>query len=234
MLDEKNFGNSDAKIDRYTYNLALTSWANAGFAERAEALLRKMIEDGVRPNRVSFNICMKAWTKSRTKQSGERATLLFSLMNDLGVIPDLTTYNSLLDALAKASRYGDKNASQQAESILDEMIKSYIDDSSDVLPDNISFTCVLEALTHTGNYAAAEKSEALVKKMILLSGEYNDPDIFPDTVTFTTLINAWGKSGEKNSGSRALSILHQMEQWFDNGYEAAKPNLVSFNAVLNA
>ena len=234
IVEDRNYGNTNAVIDRFTYHLALTAWAQVGRPERVEGLLNTMIEEGVRPNRVTFNICINAWTRSKSKLSGKKAEVLFETMKILDIEPDLTSYNSLLDAFAKASRYGDKDATYRAEQIIENMINSYNDESSDIMPDNISFNSVLDALAQIGSHNGAERAAALLKRMIVLSERYNDKTLFPDYVCFTSLINAWGKSGVADSGNQALRILRQMEHWYDNGYESAKPNLVTFNSVLNA
>jgi len=239
VVDERISGNNCvATIDPFMYNVAITTWAQAGEMERAEEILFGMLEDGgiVKPNVVSFNSCLNGWARIG---NAERAEALLTKMTDLrnsgwtNLNPDDRTYNAILESWAKASRKGHQDAADRAEDLLMRMIANFDEGTTNIVPDAVSYTCVLDALAYSHSDRAAERAQALVDTMF----ERHKRDAnacLPDTICLTALINSWAKSGMNGSAQKAEDVLDLMEALYEEGYEDAMPNLISFNAAMNA
>ena len=81
--------------------------------------------DEVKPDVVTFNSVINAWSKSGEKDAPIRAEALLQRMKDLAeltgdadVMPDVVSFNSAIDAWAKS---GDTIAPHRAEQILQRM-----------------------------------------------------------------------------------------------------------------
>ena len=101
-------------------------------AERSEALLNKMIElhEGgdldIIPDDVTFNTVMHTIANSNAADSSRRAMALLGRMESsyesgllIGAKPDIVSYNSVLDALAKSG--GGAESAQLAEDMLNDL-----------------------------------------------------------------------------------------------------------------
>jgi len=114
-----------------TYNTVMDAWSKcgvAGSAERAEKLLKMMIDnppgaDGpIEPNATSFSTVIYAWSRSSDESGGERAEALLKEMNDLYrssgddcLKPSFACYAGVLFA------YAGRGNLDEAESILQRM-----------------------------------------------------------------------------------------------------------------
>ena len=53
----------------------------------------------------------------------------------------------------------------------------------------------------------------------------------PDTIIYSTVINAWAKQG---NALRAEAMLERMTNDYKSGNQNAKPNLRTFNSLMDA
>jgi pentatricopeptide repeat protein len=145
--------------DRNTYNQLLQSYAGAGEADKAENLLKKIVNSEVlqeRPdkdiqaNAVWFNLVLKALVTAETKNDtdGERAEKLLREMYELhkrgygNIHPDVSTYNHVLNV------YSGLGISDQVERLLEELEIIYLTknvDGVELKPDRVTFTTAIKA-----------------------------------------------------------------------------------------
>jgi pentatricopeptide repeat protein len=213
------------------YGVLVDAWAKSNHpqaAQRAEEALTKMPQ----PNRVAYNAVMSAWARQGNVQEAERL---------LQEMPSHTTqdYNTLLAAHAKCGN------ARQAESLLRDMVTSR---SEDVVPDIVSYNCVLDAWAKSTDKGAAERAfailqslpgadarsyscvaSAFVKKGDLdrvqaLLDEAHDRGIELDAYLHNSLLEAFAMQGE---ATRAQEYLDEMEQ-------EGVANSVSYNIVIKA
>ncbi|KAL6649438.1 hypothetical protein ACP70R_013662 [Stipagrostis hirtigluma subsp. patula] len=111
-------------------------------------------------NRQTFNILLSGW------KSAEDAEAFFSEMRELGVEPDLVTYNSLIDCHCK-NRGVDK-----AYKLLDEMREK------DISPDVITYTSLIGGL---GLIGQPDKARDLLKEM-------HELGCYPDVAAYNAAI----------------------------------------------
>ena len=161
--------------------LLVKAWCNSGHPDaplKAEGLLRKLETNPqypkqkggmliVRPNRLSFNTVINSWAKSRKPKSAVYAeNLLIRMIKSYQsdpfstVKPDVITFSSVLNALAKSKATGFK--AEKCKSVLNSMITLHEEDgSSDTKPNVIVYNTVLNACAFSAHGGPDERRQAL-------------------------------------------------------------------------
>jgi hypothetical protein len=120
---DKNSPLNDPEGILHVHNTCMNAWASIRYndsANQAERILRSMLDEGrVRPNFVSFNICLTAWQNIAKLPSSDAANKTQALLNfqmelcDAGLlgknaIPDESSYARLIQTVANSSNIVDK------------------------------------------------------------------------------------------------------------------------------
>jgi pentatricopeptide repeat protein len=172
------------------------------------------------------------------------------------VRPNQRSYNVALDVIAKSAMitntslsgyyYKDKKQSRDnkqpghhfnplfagraAESILSRML------ARDFRPDAYTFASVLNTYQRipNGKLDAALAADAVVRGMesLHLHGKIDQP---PDVFHYTMVCACWSRSGEQGvAGERCSEILRHMQQRDKAGFPRVRPNIRTFNAVIDS
>lgn len=238
----------------------ITAWTNNGSsntavpaANRVEDLLDKMINlyhEGnhhLKPDTIVFTSVINAWAKSKDPKGPERAEEIFQKMhqlysegrNDL-IKLDASVYTAALSALAKSRKIG---AAEKAHSMLNYMITQHQTCAgASIAPERQSYGCVLEAYRQqsTNKLHDASRDDSPIKAEEVLnlmernSHLYNDNSLVPDTLAYNAVIVCWANSNVTHKARRSLRVLRQMCERHAGGVKEARPELYSFNSVLNA
>ena len=124
--------------NKFHYCGVLNAFAREGKPLEAERLLSEIQETGnLNLNVVAYNCVMYAWAKSCEVDSPFRAKALLDRMLEMGVAPNLITYNCLLGACANRSM------AKESEGILKQMHKLHEAGELDAAPNTISYNYVL-------------------------------------------------------------------------------------------
>lgn len=175
---------SDVRPNTVIYTSVIHAWANAGRADRAEALLREMYEEsvlrgdgggggshadfGVAPTLRTFNTVLAAWAKSSAPHSVRSAELLLRTMVELDagggsgrVAPDLVSYNCLLSALARRRR--DPDSLAKAEEVMERLLELGETTNPAMTPNRITYAAlfrIIEGMRGSGESKdGGEKAE---------------------------------------------------------------------------
>ena len=227
-----------------TYNSCILAWAKQGNAQRAESLLRRMMElslerndqDELKADCISFNTCLHAYAVSGEEDAAERAedllrhqeTLFLSGNED--VRPDSISYTSVVAAWASSRRL---QAADRALQLLEEMEELYEAGEENVRPNAHSYTAVINALARSGSAASAQKSRYLLDTMHeqFRAGR---KDCKPDVACYTSVIDAYARSRSDDAGDNAVELLNEMIELNEAGDEALKPNTRTYCSVITA
>ena len=257
-----------------TFNAAMSAWAKSGHRDsgrKAQDLLEVIesmnddrknidaqaaIEATVRPDIFGYNIVLDGWRQGSSIESALGAENLLQSMErgERFVMPDRTSYNTVIDAFCKAGRNQQRHnyskgrhrkenlrsndngdtllvdsicAAQRAEDLLYQM------DAARVQPCTWSFNTVLHAWARSGyGQKAADHASALLFTMEKheKQGERRDKEeklVSPDARSYSAVIDAIARSGDTNAPDRAAAILSRMEA---NGLT---PNVFTLNGILN-
>lgn len=259
----KRFGHS-IKPTVHSYSIAISAWAKCGIpeaAEMAEGILNRFMkeydevllllqneklfqyEEEIRPNNVVFNSVMDAWASSGSAEAGEKAQALLHRMEGLSRVekydirPDTISYNTCIKAWCNSNLPNSPLIAEQVLSKL-ETNPQYPNRGSDgnliVRPNRLSYNTVINAWARSQLPESAQRAEALLLRMIRYSKSV--PLATPDVVTFSTVLNAIAKSKTvKKKAEKCSTLLQVMIDLHEkDGSQFTKPNVICYNAVLNA
>ena len=225
----------DSRINRAIsvkcYNTVLDSFAKAGQAERAEALLQLMIirsneNNNCAPDTVSYNTCISAWSHA-------------------------AKFISCDNQPQNSQRFLVK-AAQASEEWLRKM---EADTNPNVVPNTISYTTVMDAWSRAAAAAAASSTsgnitetpmsrkatpqyvQQLLDEMRHAYESGKNPNVKPNATTYGTVISAWAQcsSGIQKAAQNAESLLKQMETIFEQTSDSdIRPTIMHYNMVLHA
>ena len=119
-----------------------------------------------------------------------------------------------------------KEAAEKVDAWMKELVELHEEGWPDMQPNTVVCNILLNAWVRAGEVS---KAEELLKTML----ESAEP-AHPDLISFTTLLNAYAKEQTPEGVSRAETLLGQMHELFEAGYEIAKPNFVSYATVIDS
>jgi pentatricopeptide repeat protein len=205
-------------------------------AKRAQALLNNMRElyDAqvlkTEPNIMSYNIVLKCWAQSKSKNAPKQVTDLYEEMRSSNMIPDSTSMNTVLNTWAT------KTAPDKTEALFWKFYRSYVQDPlHNPQPNVISFGTVLKAWASKSfnDPTAPDRAEALFRKLFELH-QSGWEQCKPDAVTFASLIQCWGKSKQRGAAEKAESLLRKMQQLAKEGETEMAPDTICWNSAIQA
>eukprot|EP00523_Entomoneis_sp_CCMP467_P011964 CAMPEP_0168718216 /NCGR_PEP_ID=MMETSP0724-20121128/400_1 /TAXON_ID=265536 /ORGANISM="Amphiprora sp., Strain CCMP467" /LENGTH=578 /DNA_ID=CAMNT_0008764715 /DNA_START=193 /DNA_END=1927 /DNA_ORIENTATION=+ len=231
-------------------------------AEKAESILKDMIEDSERlgfrstiaPNKDSFNFVIRGWTRCRKIPNiVERTSNALQLFeeyqktHDASVAPDQKSYAMLLDALsvrakmkvAKCRDWGNKELNGFSELETIERIIRHMHDigeesNPDLSPTAHSYNILLSCWANLapGHTNAPFEAEKVLHRMSRFKNEGED-SISPDTVSYTIVMRAWANSTHPTAPERVVWWLTKLLRDYDmTRDERLRPNTKLYNVVL--
>jgi pentatricopeptide repeat protein len=194
-----------------TWNMVLLAWVKCGEPARAEQVLKQMQDmnmDSMQPNVVSYSAILDGWAKhSLTKQARrasfttttttsidplERMERLYNKLlersaaavagDDASVRPSHWTYVTLIHAYAKRR---DVAYTLKAQDLIFTMHQQARLGRSDLQPNAILVSAVLDAWQKSGASGGAQQAEALLDWMIAASVQDQDPQLAPNEYSFS-------------------------------------------------
>ena len=218
------------------------------------------------PDGVTFNTVLHTIANSHTADSPRRAMALLERMEMLyesgliiGAKPDIVSYNSVLESLAKSG--GGIESARLAEEMLDDLEELYDSrrqrrrnrdvgggfgssvagsaSSLDIRPDVYSYNIVIGAWANCGN---ANRAVSLLDRMTRQANR-GRTNLQPDATTYNSVLHAWSQSSDRNAPVKALGLLEIMLRLRESGggggaggkaAAANFPDVLSFSTVINA
>jgi len=166
------------KLRLNTFNALIDAVGRHEGLKSAERTFAKIIEEGLRPDRVTFTMMVNAAAKHGNLQSAEG---WFRAAQDAGIRADVVMYTALLDAAAKAGR----------ADLADEWFQELVEQG--LSPDIVSYTTVMEAHARAGKMASAERYFAEME-----SFDYGRPAL----ETYSAIINGHARLGNLDSAAK--------------------------------
>ena len=207
------------------YNTVLDAYGREGNAQRAETLLRELLDDytrgasDVRPDYVSFNSVLAAWSKVKdspelVKEAPHRAEALLSEMQNLmdssgdrgwETHPSGATYASILQCW---SRSGCETSAENIERILKRMHDKYEQGQiSSVKPNVVHYNIALKTLSAAAskprNHRAIHQAQSLMEDMV-------QHDITPNEQTYRSFLHIVAGSTSRNKLAVAQELMDRM------------------------
>jgi pentatricopeptide repeat protein len=230
---------TDLKPDATSMNTVLNVLSINEGAVRTEQKLLEFYEAHIRepqrnpsPDTIAFSTTINAWSKSSDRNAPDRAHALLrkliGLYNSEGKKihkPDIVTYTNVMQCWIKSKK---PEAPEKVESILRELQDMEYDGDATMKPDAACWNSVISAWAAVGN---GERAEAVFVEMVdasLTSGGAS-----PTSITLTNVLKAWTQTKSHKASDRAMELLETMEEWYEDGMMAVKPNVVNYSVVLD-
>lgn len=262
LIFQKFLKSGVVESDVTTLNIVLDTFVKTGSPEKALSLFDPIsnsenvgdsVSRSIRPDTITYNIIFNAYAGSVSSgryNLRKTTNKIFSFLKVMSKTEneyselDITTMNTVLYFLSESK--------QPVKAI--EFLKS-MKGRYNITPDVISYTTVIDALAKEGD---AVKAENLVKKMLVQLKQSNGSDEDgnyekdvqppPSIRTFNGVLNAWSRCRtDDNAPQRAKSLLTLMLEMSNpdidkkstagsasNSYRIPRPDITSFNTVLNA
>jgi len=176
-------------------------------------------------NRHIFNAALNTLC-SRSESSQLAADMVEKMISEYGAPMDQASFSIALKAILSSSRWLEKSSDivGAVEPLLLKM------EEKNLLPSQVTMTPLLDSLAKRGNPSEVSRILKWMEDMYQSRGW---KDIRPNKIHFNTMISALSKVDD--SGYKAMEMLDTMKTVYrDGSNEQARPDVVTYNAVLNA
>ena len=208
LLNELSALDSDLRPNAFTFHAIMNAFSNSslpGTATRAQQFLDKMFQqykEGDRmskPNRISFAICIKAWTGDDERGKSQKAHALLAQMQKLhkegfDTRPDIGTFNFVIRAYANDNV---EEKASEAENLLGEI------ENMNINPNLTTYNNVLRCCCSTRSDDVKIKRNAVrIATETLL--KIQQRNIMPDPYTFNFFIKVCDRL---TTGEQKLKLI---------------------------
>ena len=240
-----------AEPNQMVFSMVIDAWSIAArngdpkAPERAEALLRRMVEyydsgtlTSVIPNTVAYNSVIHAWSHVvKRPEAPYRALEILEAMRARYIeqrkngkryfAPDVITYTTVIHAFAQHALIG------KAEEVFEMMFRDYNDNGNNAAkPDEAAFNALVSGLTVQQTVLQErQRKRALVKKQQQKKGRYETPE---ENDAETLAREQLEEQAIYHTPERAEQILWRMEELCDKGYLDFQPSVWVYSSVLKA
>lgn len=207
------------------YIMLLDAYANSrddNSGQLAEGFIRHMKATGlVQPDTLCYNIAIKAWLKARRgRESAEHAQ---QLLEEMEAPRDIITYSSVIAAWGGSGMRS--HAVDRAEKLLQD-----IQDSPDLQPNTVLLNSVMSTWVKSRTPQATQRTQELLEQMERTNSTYP-----PDLISYNTHIHALSLHAKRPGyAQRANDLLLQLEKKYKKGQLSFRPNLFTYNLVIDA
>jgi pentatricopeptide repeat protein len=136
--------------------------------------------------------------------------------------PTTVTFAAVMNSWALSGR---PEAPTKIEKLIQKMKALHDQGWPDIFPNIVVYNIRLKALSRAGN---VEEAERLLQTMM-----GDDNSVEPDRISFTTLLSAYSNLKHPQAAVRAETLLSQMHELYEAGYESLKPNMISYTIVMD-
>jgi hypothetical protein len=216
---------ADLKPNIEPFQLVLRAYSKANrrlpdAAERAESILNNMKELSTYldtyPTVWSYNVVMKCWTRSKSKNSASRTMALYEELR----------HSSSLSSSAGNDNNGGRYSKQGAEDITSDDITA----TADLKPDATSMNTTLNVFSIN---ESADRTELKLREFYERHMREPQANLCPDTIAFTTTIRAWSKSSDPSAPDRAENLLRKLNELYHDGKnKKCKPDVMAYTHVM--
>ena len=231
--------------DTITFNSVVSAWAKSteeAAVYNAEEIVKKMEKFSnangskflpVEPDKFTYTSLLQAWIRSGLgATSADNAEIILKTMLDKyysgnkRFLPNQKAFTQVINAWGKCSADGNDFAVKRAIAILDEMESLYNDGCSDLKPDIITYSSIIDTIAKSRLPNGSDLALNIINK---IERQYQEGDLAlsPNARTYSGAFLAVLHSEERQKHIKAKSLLERMEKL---GVEA---NSFSYNYAIN-
>jgi pentatricopeptide repeat protein len=216
----------------------------------------------VKPDILSYNAVLNAWSRSGRLDAATQAQALFDELvkkyqSGYGKMkPDQHTFTALITAWGRSKR---KDGASKAQAVFDDLLSRYQSSDKDLKPDVVVYNSLIGTWANAG---VPEKAELILRgmesetscgvkpdtitcgwshyRMQALYDEMNDKykagdeSVQPNATTFDTILSTWLKTGRKDKLLKAEAVFNDMHARYMSGEAELKPLVDKFESLFKA
>jgi hypothetical protein len=229
MIDQ--FGGVNAVV----YNKVLKVWKNTNAPQtalRAEKILKRMVDQNI-ADRISYTSYITILANIGTEEAAQRASEIVENMlqackkGSALIKPNSQTWDNVVLAWVRCG-----NMDRAAE-IIQRMENLQADGETEMSPNVVTFSIIMDGLAKSNEKGALTKMEAIFDRMWQLYDDGN-LDARPNAFTYVTMIHAYAKARSPSAAQKAEDLLFKMYDEYQNGNVDLKPNTQLVSAVMDA
>jgi len=226
MLSMYKRGMKELKPDRIQFGPVIDAWAKSGVSdasERARGVLNLMLEEGIEPDVVTYNIVINAFASGSNDQSVlEAEKILRNLEENPFVRADRFSYNGVLKA------YSNNGEPERAEELLKRWNTEYKYKRVLDQPDKFSFSTTCQAWSRSHCKDSGSKVESIINWM-----EQNGFTDYANNFCYSACISAYSHD---NNTEKSELMLQRLEEKYQSkpSSQDMKPNDFSYCSVIFA
>lgn len=251
LIESYQNGNENLRPDAASFSTVMHAYAKSNLRQRvarSEELFEMMDSLDIPRNCFTYSALQNVYARAGTEDAPQKAQSVLDRMielyqaGDIHAKPNTINYNDVLNAL---SRTPSRESAEMADRLLTMMELPVDRNGYDVEPDRLTYAvailacarCPDEAFAAQAAEANLERLEARAKREDQRRREISSaapPTVTLDIESFNVVLTAISKSRQSDAPERVLNIIRRMEQYAADGLESLRPNLRSWNAVLNS
>ncbi|KAI4330109.1 hypothetical protein MLD38_028416 [Melastoma candidum] len=199
------------------YSVLVYGWCKIGRVDMAERLLTEMVENGIEPNVVTYNIllngiCRRAWLSPdyRFEKVLRAADKVFEEMRERGIEPDVTSYSTVLHVYSRAHK----------PALVMDKLKEMKE--TGICPSLATYTSVIKCLVSCGRL---REGEELIEEMV-------SKGVSPSAATYNCFFKEY--RGRKDADA-AISLYRRMKGMAGEVQSnvMCKPSMQTYNLLLS-
>jgi len=260
MEELSEAGNLNVRPDVYSYTTAIQCWAKCSgptttlstttteksITDKSQAVLNRMVERGLQPNKLTYTALMNAFSKAGQP---EQAECVLRQMTQSHHQPDTVAISSIIDGWARISSKDRPEAATRAMQILEAMKGNALRGMG---PTATTYTSVLTALAKSGSRDACDQAVDLLQDMeeeyaaiaaadALSSRESAGPknqdqkrdkwSMRPTNIHYNCVLNAYAQSSRADKAIKAQQLMTVMENHSRLDF---RPDTISYNSLMMA
>ena len=237
-------GDDHIKPDIVTFGsllYGLSQSKDGDAAIKAESMLEHLEgvyargDQRMKPNSFVFNAVIATFARSSDKGSADKAERLLMdmeskyLEGDKSLRPGLDTYTNVILGHVNSR---EKGGAEKAEQILvrqEKKVKAGDEDAIEL--DLVCYGAVINCLCRSRKTSSYERAEALLSRMIDLTGEGRNM-VKPDFAVFGTVMKAWAKSADTRKADKTLKLLRKAQGLFNGA--GSEMGILGYNWAIYA
>jgi len=238
---------------RRGYNLLLYAYAhyssknNSNVAAESESILNEMMQSSdelLSPDINTFNLILKIWSQSRTKEYKDKTEELFEkiIIDDtttnntkMIIFPNVDTFSAIFSCWLKSSS-SKKDYAVVSENMMNKLklLENLYRDTSCIVTQNNTALKPNIIIMNSISTALAKSAQpnAMDRVMELRNYMENSYGIKADTISNNIIIDLLSRRRDKDAYIEAVNVLMKIEDDFKNG-KCHKPDNYSYISVLN-
>lgn len=219
----ENQEDADVTPDAWSYWNLLLVLKEAGFPERCESHLRRLmkaVEDGkidrATVDQRFFSLVILAWADSDRLKAANRAHSVFRKMERFGIQPDMNCYSSLMFAYSR-TKNEKIDPCDEVRKLFSEMRQRW-----SFSLDQKTCNAMITTFARSSDQTNLEQAQSIFDSM-------EQWGVRKNAMIYNSLMRGWSNV---NDASRVESLFHAMKDGYDDGDVSLKPRFGDYAVRL--